>query len=512
MGIPEEVRAVPRPKNTVVVRSGSGYRVRQRTGCRNVDGRRVPVDGGYIGSIIDGKFVPDGIDNAGSGGRVDIKYYGRVRLCDLLNRDILGNLAHYYNEEESRLIYCMAALRACYPGTRDYQLADRYDESFLSVMYPGLNLGKNNVSAKQKNFGKEYSRIRRYMRDRVARFKENDTLLIDGCLKQNHSRVDTLSQVSRKTANRKHKDSLMIYAYGSDSREPVCSKIYPGNTVDSRAIKDFIETNGISEGVIVADKGFTPSAVSEAIGDAEGLHYLLPLKRDSSLIDAYVMYDFDRSFFDETTIECKAIRTDEGFWLYSFRDTGIARDEEEAYLEEHTDADGIRALESLRRTFGTIVFQSDLEAPPSKIRSMYEGRWLIELLFKFYQTELDLDDTRVHSDYSDIGSDFIDFLAALMGSRMLNLFQDTKETMGWTFKSCMDFADRAKKVRIDDSEEWEFSRLPLKDAEILRKLGILENVVVPVEVKKRGRPSGKKDTRPRKTRSDKGKKRTPTSD
>ena len=143
---------------------------------------------------------------------------------------------------------------------------------------------------------------------------------------------------------------------------------------------------------------------------------------------------------------------------------------------------------------------------------MYEGRWLIGLLFKFYQTEPDLDDTRVHSDYSDIGSDFIDFLAALMGSRMLNLFQDTKETMGWTFKSCMYFADRAKKVRIDDSEEWEFSRLPLKDAEILRKLGILENVVVPVEIKKKGRPAGKKDSHPRKTRSDKGKKRTPTSD
>ena len=146
----------------------------------------------------------------------------------------------------------------------------------------------------------------------------------------------------------------------SSSGEPVCSKMYPGNTVDSRAIKDFIETNRISKGIIAADKGFTPSAVLEAVEGVDSLHYLLPLKRDSSLIDTYGMYDFDRSFFDETTTECKAIRTGEGFWLYSFRDTGIARGEEEAYLEEHTDADGIRALESLRRTFGTIVFQSDL--------------------------------------------------------------------------------------------------------------------------------------------------------
>jgi len=48
MVVPEEIRAVRRPKNTVVVPSGSGYRVRQRSGCRYVEGRRVPIEGGYI--------------------------------------------------------------------------------------------------------------------------------------------------------------------------------------------------------------------------------------------------------------------------------------------------------------------------------------------------------------------------------------------------------------------------------------------------------------------------------
>ena len=511
MGVPEEIRSVPRPKNTVVVPSGSGYRVRQRTGCRNIDGRRVPTDGGYIGSIIDGRYVPDTIPNAGSDGRVDIKYYGRVGFCDLLNRDVLETLMDYYNEEESRFIYCLAIIRACYAGTRDYQVADRYGESFLSEMYPGLNMGKNNVSIRQRNIGKEYSRIRRFMRDRVARLEEDETLVIDGCLKQNHSRVDTLSQVSRKTANRKHRDSLMLYAYRTDTMEPACSKLYQGNMVDSRAIRDFIDTNRISNGIIVADKGFTASAVLEAIDGVDGLHYLLPLKEDSLLIREHGMYDFDRTFFDDKTIQCKVVHTD-GSWLYSFRDMDIARDEEESYLRDHSDPEDILALDAMRKGFGTVVFQSDLEAPPSKIHSMYRDRWLIELLFKFYQTELDLDDTRVHSDYSDIGSDFIDFLSALMGSRMLNTFRDARATRDWTFKACMDFLERAKKVRIDDSEEWEFARIPLKDAQILQELGIMGRVIVPIEIKKRGRPAGRKDSKPRKTRSDKGVKRTPPSE
>ena len=504
MSVPAEIRAVPRPKNTVVVPSGNGYRVRQRVGCRNVDGRRVPVDGGYIGSIVDGKYVPDGpLKRTGSTGRVDIKYYGRVRLCDMLNSDVLGMLLKHYNEEESAQIYCMAMLRACYPGVRDYHLRDRYLESYVSVMYPGVRMGKNDVSKEQANLGREYSRIRAFMRERVARLEHNGTLVIDGCLKRNHSRVDTLSQVSRKTSARKHKDSLMMYAYDPDRREPVCSKIYPGNMVDSRAVKDFIETNGIVSGLIVADRGFTLSAVEEAIGGRKGLHYLLPLKSDSSLISEYGMYSFDRTFFDEGPVECRKVEA-EGFWMYSFRDVQRAKEEEEQYLLDHQDGSGLGSLESMRREFGTFVFQCDLDAPPSKIYTVYQERWLIELLFKFYQTELDMDDTRVNTDFSDIGSEFVDFLAALMGSRMLNAFQDDEVTRTWTFKTAMNFMEKAKMVRVGDSDDWEMNRLPLVDAEVLSRFGLIEKPVVPVEIRKKGRPPGRKDSRPRKTRSDKG--------
>ena len=59
MGVPEEIRNIPRPKNTVVVRSGRGFRIREHIGCKNEKGRRIPIFGNYIGSIIDGVYVPD---------------------------------------------------------------------------------------------------------------------------------------------------------------------------------------------------------------------------------------------------------------------------------------------------------------------------------------------------------------------------------------------------------------------------------------------------------------------
>lgn len=61
MPIPKEILAVERPKNTVVIAYGKNkdrFAVRQRVGCRNIDGRHLPVNGPTIGHIIDDRYVP----------------------------------------------------------------------------------------------------------------------------------------------------------------------------------------------------------------------------------------------------------------------------------------------------------------------------------------------------------------------------------------------------------------------------------------------------------------------
>ena len=65
MPIPKNILSVPRPKNTVVIAYGKDkglYAVRQRIGCRNDNGRHLPVNGPTVGHIVDGRFVP--IDTA----------------------------------------------------------------------------------------------------------------------------------------------------------------------------------------------------------------------------------------------------------------------------------------------------------------------------------------------------------------------------------------------------------------------------------------------------------------
>ena len=63
MAIPEEIRRVARPKNTVVVQSGSKganlYAVRERAGFKyGPKGNPQPINGRIIGHIVDGRYVP----------------------------------------------------------------------------------------------------------------------------------------------------------------------------------------------------------------------------------------------------------------------------------------------------------------------------------------------------------------------------------------------------------------------------------------------------------------------
>ena len=104
MAVPEEIRKVPRPKNTVVISYGRNkdkYAVKQRIGCKSVNGRKIPIDGPTIGHIIDGVYVED-VELPGMAvSECDFRRWADVELCCNLSQDILTDLRGLYNEDEA---------------------------------------------------------------------------------------------------------------------------------------------------------------------------------------------------------------------------------------------------------------------------------------------------------------------------------------------------------------------------------------------------------------------------
>lgn len=128
-------------------------------------------------------------------------------------------------------IYCIAILRVCDPGIKDYELKDAYDTSFLS-------------------------------------------------------------DFSRKARTKGTRDSSVLYAFDLEEMELVCSKCFSGNMLDATSYREFLSENRITRGIIVGDKWFPESAAHDHFEANPDLHYLNPVKRNSKLIGRHHMLDF----------------------------------------------------------------------------------------------------------------------------------------------------------------------------------------------------------------------------
>lgn len=490
MRVPAEIRAVERPPNTIVYAFGHDpvkYNVKQRI-WEEVDGKKVQRDGPTVGAIIDNRYVP--LKPRITYSEADVLSWGRSQLVVNLSGDILEDLLSVYCREDALKTYVMAVLRTVEGDLKDYEMKDAYGLDYLSVLFPGVPLSKDTVGDHLFNLGRVCGRITEFMSLRAARVPLNHFMAADGMLKSYESDDGPFSDFSRKALKTGTRDVLVLFLYDVDAMEPVCSTVYPGNMNDVSAFDDFLRTNNVTRGIIVADKGFTYEAAKERFLDNPGLHFLLPLRRDARVIEEYRVLNTDSSLRNRFGISCRKVRMHDGRFLYAFRDPEIAKNEEQAWLEEHRDYDP-GELEMFRRAAGTIVFVSDVDASPENIFAAYEERWDLEVLFRFYKHILNMDETRVESEQSVIGTEFVNFLSVIMMSRLRKAFYSVEKLQKRSFRSNMKLLRKGMMIRSGPGKEWMLRRISDKEEKIFIELGLIPKPEK--EKRKRGRPPGSKN-------------------
>ena len=498
MSIPAEIRAVPRPKNTVVYAYGKNkdrYGVKQRIGCVRKNGNNCPVNGPTIGHIINGQYVPLDPDPIPSVqmSPVVLKEWASVQLCYDLSSDLKEQLLQFYCQSDADKILVMAILRVVHPGIANYELRECYEESFLTELIPDAAISRNTVCIFLKDLGKTCDRIRGFMQHRAESVGIDHHLLVDGTLKTNDSTENTLSEFSHKAKMKGRKDISVLYAFDLEKMEPVCSQCYPGNMLDLTAYEDFVRQNGIKNGILVGDKGFPSKSIENVLKDNPDLHYFNPLRRSSKIAADYEMYQFEgvlegRDGFlgQPEPVQYKKVKLDrKDKWLYSFRDSVRAAKEEADWLSRHQSAlYSVEEYESKKERFGTVVFESDVDISVKEAWKTYSCRWQIEIVMGHYKNALEFDETRVQDDYSVIGSEFIDFIATVITFRLLDQFDKKGLLEKMTCKKVMRILQRGKKIKIKD--EWELIKMNPGEIEVLQKTGVLP--MPEVVKKKRGRP------------------------
>lgn len=133
MGVPEHIRSVERPKNTIVDDRGR-------------DGNPQPGNGRVIGQITDGRFVPVTERISDESNSLS---YGSAALEKSISDDLLA----VYPPNEAAAIMVIAVLKVLMPGIPATRYSIHYKRSFISKYYPNMALGKNTVDLLLKRLG-----------------------------------------------------------------------------------------------------------------------------------------------------------------------------------------------------------------------------------------------------------------------------------------------------------------------------------------------------------------------
>lgn len=445
MAVPEEIRNVPRPKNTVVVENKDEgpkhYAVRQRNGCVYIPGRNPqPVNGKVIGHIYEGKFIP--IEETPAANGPTAVSYGSSALVIRESKDYLDDLMACMDIDYAVTIYVISLLKIVKPGIKAKRISTEYVRTYIGQRFPGLRISSNSMANLYRRLDMDANIRREFAERRLARVAKDNHLIIDGMLKQDNSSINDLSSFSFKSRTKGIKNISIIYAYDLERKEIVCSEVFPGSYVDSAAYARFLRDNNITKGILITDKGFPPSMLDSELEERPELHFLTPLKRNDVRISNNGMMEFEGVLDNsDGKVLYKKARIKGGRYLYSFRDSKKALIEEMAYLDGiHKKGEEFdnSIFSEKREDFGTIVFLSDVDLSPEEVYAYYSDRWMIELVFRFFKNDLDIHSTDAQDDFTVIGEEFVNTISSGITCRLMNLFRDRELLKEMSFGDIMD--------------------------------------------------------------------------
>ena len=516
MPVPADIRAVPRPVNTIVDDNGRDgpkrYAVRQRSSSKYVPGGNPqPRNGKVIGHIIDYKFVP--VPEKTRITEPDMLSYGASALVKSVTADLMEDLLAVYDPSDVFAMMSLATLRVIKPAITAKRMSTHYRRTFVCIDYPGAALSENSIGSLLQRIGMDGSKRKEFYQRRMRATAADHHIAVDGTLKQDNSKVNDLSAYSRKARVRGCCEVSVLYAYDIELMEPICAEVFPGNSIDASSYPAFIRDNDIRRGIIVADKGFPPSKIKAELQERPELHFLTPIRRNDSRISGNGMLSFEGVLTGvDAHVVYKKKQIKGGRYLYSFKDARQAAAEDVSYLANAQKKNTFFPEKYAKKqaVFGVIVLESDLDLEPKVAYQCYEDRWLLELVFNRYKSDECLDRTDVQGDFSVIGSEFINFLSTVATCRIIRKAQNAGLFEHMTYAELIDDlssawrrTDAPKEPATDDGY-WVHTLKMVFDE--LEALGLSKPVPKP-EPKKRGRKPKPKDETEQKPKRPRGRPR-----
>jgi transposase len=327
--------------------------------------------------------------------------YGHVAfVLDVLERNgVLGLLKQVFGDWKVVLAFAMNRLIDPRPIK---SMKSWYEKTYLVKQLPAP-LSPKTISRILGDVGRNWKAQRAFFEG----LRQNgEKIVYDGSVIFSSSKENPLLEVGY------NKDQLLLtkaniaLAFSHDRFLPVFLRVIPGSIHEITTLDILLEELGKGV-VLVLDKGFTSVDTAEGIDEA-GLSFILPLKRDSEMIDYGVELE---SFFMYRKRPIKYAQYRQGeFFVYLYEDLALRYEEERTY---YTLLSKGKEVDFKGDWAGKIAILSNIETDPKEIYEMWKTRDEVEKAFNALQNILETDRPYVRKEDTFRGYLFSSFIGLI---------------------------------------------------------------------------------------------------
>lgn len=408
---------------------------------------------------------------------VTVKEYGASKLISKIGADIIKNLKNIYPEDWES-IFSFAALRF-FENSPIKNLNYHFIHSFLSELFPNAKLNPKNISELLDILGSKRDKIVEFMNSQKF---GSENLIVDLTHIFSSSENINLLSYGHNSDEIYHKQFNMLLLFSKDRDMPVFFRVIDGAIKDISSIKNLVEESHIKGATFIGDKGFF-SEGNEIILNSKKLNFILPLRRNNSLIDYSPIKYFERKkfdgyfFFDGRHIWYKEIKKD-GKRIILFFDERLKTEEENSFLDRISKKyNHMNDFYEKEHAFGTIaVIVSSKKLSCEKIYQFLKARINIESAFDAFKNVLEADKTYMQNTFKLHGWMFINFISLQMYYLIYGLLLKNKLLNNFSPKDVILHFSKVHKIKL--SEKNIISEVPKTTRILIEKMKLDQNLLL----------------------------------
>jgi len=349
-----------------------------------------------------------------------------------------------------------------------------YYHSYLSEQYPKLSLSPKSLTKLLREIGVMRPQIISFCREFI---KADDHILFDGTDLLSNSKKMDLSKLSKSKNGVFDNLFNIMFVCSVKLKLPVYYRIMPGNIKDIKSFKLCLKESGVSDAVIVADKGFYSEENIQQL-KAEKLRFIIPLRRNNKLI----CYDNIQSN-DKKKFDCFFKFEGRIIWSYSIKvnnetinvylDEQLKTEEIKDYLnrtESLPEEYNIETFHEKQYSFGTIALLHNESKTPEEIYLDYKARGQVESMIDTFKNIVEADKSYMQNEQALEAWMFVNFIALHWYYKIYHLLVENNLNKNFSPMDLILFLKEIKKVKIN--EQWHNAEITSKTSELLNKIGV----------------------------------------